>query len=154
MVDKGTVECLGMTFESDEERREYFLEKLCEMFKDPKLRKIEGISIGKDEDILALSNPNYYTSSFIKDFIKQYSNPNDPIAPYSREPFTTDVSKGKKTRYIKLIPIVQRSRARSPCGLSCIYNDPGNPPSSPWPASVRIRFFRETPNSSCGMTKL
>jgi hypothetical protein len=53
VVDKGTVECLGMTFESDEERREYFLEKLCEMFKDPELRKIEGISIGKDEDILA-----------------------------------------------------------------------------------------------------
>ncbi|MBC8178977.1 MAG: hypothetical protein H8E19_16355 [Deltaproteobacteria bacterium] len=36
------VECLGMTFENDEIRREYFLEKLCEKLKDPEFRKIEG----------------------------------------------------------------------------------------------------------------
>jgi len=42
------VECLGMTFENDEMRREYFLEKLREKLKDPEFRKIEGFPIGSD----------------------------------------------------------------------------------------------------------
>ena len=50
-----TVECLGMEFENDEKRREYFLAKLSEKLKDPEFRKIEGFPIGSDEDILALS---------------------------------------------------------------------------------------------------
>ena len=37
---QGPVECLGMTFENDEKRREYFLEKLREKLKDPEFRKI------------------------------------------------------------------------------------------------------------------
>ena len=37
------VECLGITFKSDEARRAYFLEKL----KDPEFRKIEGFPIGE-----------------------------------------------------------------------------------------------------------
>ena len=48
---QGPVECLGMTFENDEKRREYFLEKLREKLKDPEFRKIEGFPIGEDEDI-------------------------------------------------------------------------------------------------------
>jgi hypothetical protein len=32
------VKCLGMTFENDEKRREYFLKKLREKLKDPELR--------------------------------------------------------------------------------------------------------------------
>lgn len=90
------VECLGMTFENDEKRREYFLEKLREKLKDPDFRKIEGFPIGEDEDILALSDPPYYTACpnpFIGDFIKQYGKPYDP--DYYREPFASDVSEGK-----------------------------------------------------------
>ena len=30
--------CLGLTFENDEKRREYFLKKLREKLKDPELR--------------------------------------------------------------------------------------------------------------------
>jgi hypothetical protein len=56
------VECLGMTFPNDEARREYFLDKLREKLKDPEFRKIEGFPIGEDEDILALSDPPYYTA--------------------------------------------------------------------------------------------
>ena len=37
---QGPVECLGMTFEDDEKRREYFLEKLREKLKDPDFRNI------------------------------------------------------------------------------------------------------------------
>ena len=40
-----------MTFENDEKRRGYFLEKLREKLKDPEFRKIEGFPIGEDEDI-------------------------------------------------------------------------------------------------------
>ena len=40
--DPGPVTCLGMTFENDEKRREYFLERLREKLKNPAFRKIEG----------------------------------------------------------------------------------------------------------------
>lgn len=93
------VECLGITFENDEKRREYFLEKLREKLKDPEFRKIEGFPIGEDEDILALSDPPYYTACpnpFIEDFIKHYGKPYDSETDdYRREPFAADVSEGK-----------------------------------------------------------
>ena len=95
----GPVECLGMIFENDEKRREYFLEKLREKLKGPEFRKIEGFPIGEDEDILALSDPPCYTACpnpFIGDFVKQYGKPYDPTADdYHREPFAADVSEGK-----------------------------------------------------------
>jgi hypothetical protein len=75
------VECFGMTFENDEKRREYFLEKLREKLKEPEFRKIEGFPIGEDEDILTLSDPPYYTACpnpFIEDFIKYYGKTYDP----------------------------------------------------------------------------
>jgi len=97
--DSGPVQCLGMTFENEEKRREYFLEKLREKLKDPEFRKIEGFPIGEDEDILALSDPPYYTACpnpFIGDFIKQYGKNFDPATDkYKREPFAADVSEGK-----------------------------------------------------------
>src|SRR6266852_6154632 len=92
------VECLGLTFDSDEARRAHFSEILREKLRDPEFRKIEGFPIGDDEDILALSDPPYYTACpnpFIDDFIKYYSKPFDPNTPYSREPFAADVSEGK-----------------------------------------------------------
>ncbi len=92
------VQCLGMTFANDDERRKYFLTKLREKMKDPEFRKIEGFPIGSDEDILALSDPPYYTACpnpFTADFIKYYGKPFDPSKPYSREPFAADVSEGK-----------------------------------------------------------
>jgi len=95
---KGPVECLGMTFENDSLRREHFLAILREKLKDPDFRKIEGFPIGSDEDILALSDPPYYTACpnpFIEEFVKHYGKPYDPEESYSREPFAVDVSEGK-----------------------------------------------------------
>lgn len=92
------VTCLGMEFPNDDARRSYFLNKLREFLADPEFRKIEGFPIGTDEDILALSDPPYYTACpnpFIADFIKHYGKPYDPGKPYSREPFAADVSEGK-----------------------------------------------------------
>ncbi|MBE3588102.1 MAG: DNA methylase [Thermoanaerobacteraceae bacterium] len=152
------VECLGMTFASDEERREYFLERLragleelqeklggvpftgvedtitrlksfqhwpfgdeerirelagriadaarAARGKEPASRDLLGLykdevgfPHGKMEDILALSDPPYYTACpnpFIEDFIKFYGKPYDPDSDsYRREPFAADVSEGK-----------------------------------------------------------
>ena len=92
------VECLGMTFSNDEARREHFLGILREKLKDPEFRKIEGFPIGSDEDILAMSDPPYYTACpnpFIEDFIQCYGKPYDANEPYNRKPFAVDVSEGK-----------------------------------------------------------
>jgi DNA modification methylase len=93
------VECLGMTFQSDDGRRKYFLEKLAEKLKDPEFRKMEGFPIGEDENILALSDPPYYTACpnpWLSDFVKQYGIPYNPKKDkYHREPFATDISEGK-----------------------------------------------------------
>lgn len=93
------VECLGRTFSNDQERRKYFMEKLREKLKDPEFRKIEGFPIGSDEDILALSDPPYYTTCpnpFLEEFIKHHGKPYDPEKDsYRREPFAADVSEGK-----------------------------------------------------------
>ncbi|MFP5459570.1 MAG: DNA methyltransferase, partial [Bacteriovoracia bacterium] len=94
----GPVECLGQTFPSDEARREHYLKLLAEKLKDPAFRKIEGFPIGSDEDILALSDPPYYTACpnpFIEDFVRHYGKPYDSSVPYSKEPFAADVSEGK-----------------------------------------------------------
>ena len=58
----GPVECLGMTFENYAARRKYYTDILREKLKDPEFRKIDGFPIGEDEDILALSDPPYYTA--------------------------------------------------------------------------------------------
>jgi hypothetical protein len=92
------VECLGMTFPNDEERRKYFLGILRDKLEDPEVRKIEGFPIGSDEDILAMSDPPYYTACpnpFLEDFIRHHGKPYDPDEPYNRKPFAVDVSEGK-----------------------------------------------------------
>ncbi|HQF92258.1 MAG TPA: DNA methyltransferase [Synergistaceae bacterium] len=92
------VTCLGKAFPDDNARREHFLGLLREKLQDPEFRKIEGFPLGEDEDILALSDPPYYTTCpnpWIADFIRHYGKPYDPNEPYRREPFAADVSEGK-----------------------------------------------------------
>ncbi len=103
-MEMTNVKCLGLTFTTEQERREHFLEKLRDRLKDPEFRTIEGFPIGSDEDILALSDPPHYTACpnpFIADFIKHYAKPYDPSRPYSREPFAVDVSEGKTDQIYK-----------------------------------------------------
>jgi hypothetical protein len=99
----------------DAERAEY-LKRLREKLKDPDFRAIEGFPIGEDEDILALSDPPYYTACpnpFLPEIIERWQAerarvreelglPDDsadngdggePV--YHREPFAADVSEGK-----------------------------------------------------------
>ncbi|ASN03849.1 DNA methyltransferase [Virgibacillus necropolis] len=101
-ADKEPVICLGITFENDEERRVYFREELRK--KLPKLKEIEGFPNGEDEDIIALSDPPYYTACsnpWINDFIEKWEEEKftkygrDPQEEYHRKPFSADISEGK-----------------------------------------------------------
>ncbi|EUJ41576.1 DNA methyltransferase [Brochothrix campestris] len=88
------VECLGMTFESDNERREYFRNELRK--KLPDLRSIEGFPIGEDEDIIELSDPPYYTACpnpWMNEFVS--NNKQIDEAYTELKPYTADVSEGK-----------------------------------------------------------
>lgn len=94
----GPVECLGHSFPSDQARREHYLGLLAEKLNEPEFRKIEGFPIGADEDILALSDPPYYTACpnpWIGEFVAHYGRPYDPKEKYHREPFVGDVTEGK-----------------------------------------------------------
>lgn len=74
-ADNGPVVCLGMTFDNEDERREYFRNELRK--KLPELRNIEGFPIGEDEDIIALSDPPYYTvcpNPWINNFIGEWKH--------------------------------------------------------------------------------
>lgn len=100
---EGAVECLGIRFDNDNERREYFIDKLREKLKDPTFRKTEGFPIGSDEDILALSDPPYYTACpnpFLSDFIDSQSiNPLIRARHHSNiEPYASDISGSKSTK--------------------------------------------------------
>ena len=92
----GPVECLGLTFQSDDARRAHFIARLKEQL--PELRKRHDFPIGEDEDILRLSDPPYYTACpnpFLAEFVQHHGKPYDPDEPYHREPFAVDVSVGK-----------------------------------------------------------
>ena len=94
----GSVECLGMTFPSEDARREHFLNLLAEKLKAPDFRGQEGFPQGTDEAILAMSDPPYYTACpnpWLEDFVQHYGKSYDPAEEYSREPMAIDVSVGK-----------------------------------------------------------
>ncbi|WP_413476711.1 hypothetical protein [Latilactobacillus fuchuensis] len=88
------VECLGMTFKNDDERREYFRNELRK--KLPDLKDIEGFPIGDDEDIIELSDPPYYTACpnpWVKSISKLWKNEK---INRQKAPYTADVSEGKR----------------------------------------------------------
>ncbi len=64
-----------------------------------KVRNIEGFPIGRDEDIIALSDAPYYTACpnpFISEFIQENGKTYNALTDdYHREPFSFDVSSGK-----------------------------------------------------------
>lgn len=102
----GPVTCLGLTFAGDDARRAYFLEQLRVKLQDPALRASEGFPTGSDEDVLALSDPPYYTACpnpFLPEIIAEWQRQRAELhaqlglddAAYHREPFASDVSEGK-----------------------------------------------------------
>ena len=97
-LEKGKVECLGMTFDSEDTRRAYFTDRLREKLADPEYRKTPGFPKGVDEDIIRMSDPPWYTACpnpFLTDFVRVYGRPYDPKERYERDPFAVDTSVGK-----------------------------------------------------------
>ncbi len=94
----GPVECLGRVFPDEESRRSHFLARLREHLLEPGFRQGEGFPLGEVEEILALSDPPYFTACpnpFLKDVIAHHGRPYDPEEPYYSEPFALDVAAGK-----------------------------------------------------------
>lgn len=94
----GAVECLGLSFKNEDERRKHFREVLRTKLRDPEFRKTEGFPKGSDDEILALSDPPYYTACpnpFLKDFLKFHAKNVDGSA--ASEPFAADVAEGRHT---------------------------------------------------------
>lgn len=93
----GPITCLGRVFENEAERRAYFRERLAEHL--PELRTWPGFPSGTDEDILALSDPPYYTACpnpFIPEIVAEWETQRPTgDEPYHREPYAADVSEGK-----------------------------------------------------------
>jgi 16S rRNA G966 N2-methylase RsmD len=99
-LESRTVECLGSTFPDDEARRAHFLRILEERLGDPKFRKRDDFPLGDDSDILALSDPPFYTACpnpFLRDFVTHYRGADQhESAP---DPFVGDVTEGKTEHY-------------------------------------------------------
>ena len=99
------VTVLGITFENDAKRREYFREELRKRL--PELRKIEGFPIGSDDDIINLSDPPYYTACpnpWLNDFVDEWEQEKAELEKEGKrskdfevkEPYASDVSEGKR----------------------------------------------------------
>ena len=97
----GPVNVLGHTFANDEERREFFRDELRK--KLPELKKIEGFPIAADEDIIALSDPPFYTACpnpWLNDFIAVWEEEKKHLTAEGKrkeekvvtEPYAADVT--------------------------------------------------------------
>lgn len=128
-LEKGKVECLGMTFDSEDARRAYFTDRLREKLADPEFRKSPGFPKGTDEDIVRMSDAPWYTACpnpFLADFVRVYGKPYNATERYDRDPFAVDVSVGKtdalfkahsyhtKVPYLAIVPSILH------------YTDPGD----------------------------
>ncbi|MEI6046208.1 MAG: DNA methyltransferase, partial [Chloroflexota bacterium] len=95
----GEIECLGLAFENEQQRRDYFLDRLGEKLADPEFRQIEGFPLGSTEAILALSDPPYYTACpnpFIAAFVRHYCQSYNPEEPGVMEPYGGDFSSSNR----------------------------------------------------------
>ncbi|WP_430972018.1 DNA methyltransferase [Sunxiuqinia rutila] len=105
------VTVLGLTFNSEEERREHFRNELRK--KLPELKQMEGFPIGEDEDIIKLSDPPYYTACpnpWLNDFISDWEKEKKQLEKEGKrsadftvdEPYASDVSEGKNNPFYSL----------------------------------------------------
>jgi DNA modification methylase len=94
----GPVECLGMTFPSEDARRTHFQSLLAEKLKDPAFRAQEGFPKGTDEAILSMSDPPYYTACpnpWLNEFVQLLGTAYSETDDYNETSFALDVVEGK-----------------------------------------------------------
>ncbi|MDC0740859.1 DNA methyltransferase [Polyangium mundeleinium] len=99
-LERPPVECLGLTFESEEARRAYFLDKLREKLGDPSFRNTPGFPKADDDAILRLSDPPYFTACpnpFIGELLQRTGSCVGASGPaLIHKPFAFDVTEGKQ----------------------------------------------------------
>ena len=121
----------ALTTPKEQAKRDEYRRRLVEYLKDPKFRAIEGFPIGTDEDILALSDPPYYTACpnpFLPEIIEQWQQEREEIRhklgmkeeKYQREPFAADVSEGKNDPIYNAHSYHTRYRIKLSCATFCI----------------------------------
>lgn len=126
---KGPVECLGMTFESDEARRDYFLKRLKEKLQDPEFRKIPGFPKGAAEDILRMSDPPYYTACpnpFLSDFVAHYGRPFDNQESYHRDPYAAELRESRNNPFVNAHSYATKVPHKAVMRLLLHYTRPGD----------------------------
>jgi hypothetical protein len=130
-----------------EAERAAYLERLREKLKDPDFRAIEGFPIGEDEDILALSDPPYYTACpnpFVSEIIERWREERTELRKeldlpddsgddesghsdlYHREPFAADVSEGKYSSIYRAHTYHTKVPHKAVMRYILHYTDPGD----------------------------
>ena len=103
---EGPVTVLEHTFENDDERRAFFREELRKRL--PELKKIEGYPIGEDDDIIALSDPPYFTACpnpWLDDFVEEWEAEKKILVAEGKreaekvvtEPYAYGITQGKNS---------------------------------------------------------
>ncbi len=128
----GKVHCLGKEFESESERREYFRNEL--QAKLPELKKLLGFPIGEDEDIIALSDPPYFTACpnpWLGEILDKWES--DKLNVFGRsihfevlEPYANDVSEGKYDPMYLYHPYLTKVPHRAILKYILHYTQPGD----------------------------
>jgi len=135
LTNTGPVECLGQTFASDDARREHYLQLLADKLKEPGFRQMEGFPIGTDEEILALSNPPFYTACpnpFIPGFLAQLGQSENDVENFVHEPFAADVSEGKQDPIYNAHSYHTKVPHKAIMRYILHYTQPGNVVSDPF----------------------
>lgn len=127
--DQNPVECLGMKFPNDDARRGYFSEKLREKMKAPAFRRIEGFPVGEDEDILALSDPPYYTACpnpFLGDYLTFANRSRTTQHEYRRLPYPAALDDSRNNQFINAHSYATKVPHEAVMRLVLHYTEPGD----------------------------
>jgi hypothetical protein len=124
------IECLGVLFANEQQRREYFEQQLREYLKQPDFREIDGFPVGSDDDIIALSDPPFYTACpnpFVKEFLRHLKRL-ELAEPRSRprEAYSADVSEGKNDAIYNLHSYHTKVPHKAIMRYILHYTDPGD----------------------------
>jgi hypothetical protein len=124
-----SVECLGITFPSDDARREFYRKKLREKLRDPAFRKTEGFPVGNDEDILALSDPPYYTACpnpFLEDYLAHVAKGRASSKEYSRLPYPAALEDSRNNKFVNAHSYATKVPHEAVMRLALHYTEPGD----------------------------
>jgi DNA-directed RNA polymerase subunit RPC12/RpoP len=121
----------------EQAKRDEYRQRLAEYLKDPDFRAIEGFPIGTDEDILALSDPPYYTACpnpFLPEIIEEWQQEREVIRKqlgfegdnYQHEPFAADVSEGRHNWVYKAHTYHTKVPPRAVAQYILHYTNPGD----------------------------